>query len=189
VSDAFEFIDDNIRAQIRARIESLKSPERLWNAVGERLASSIDENFEVGGRPNRWAAVKLETRLMAAGLRSKAQLFGKRGGVRASDLKKVALKKILVMSGRLRRSISYFFQGLLFMIGSNLVYARIHQLGGMTGSRYHPFYMKPRPYLVIQEEDKKGITQIDVPRWLEISVAIVLILLILSKNAVIPEVA
>ena len=56
--------------------------------------------------------------------------------------------------GRLRGSIGYEASPASVSVGSNLVYARIHQLGGKAG-RKHAVTLPPRPYLGFSEEDIK----------------------------------
>jgi phage virion morphogenesis protein len=60
--------------------------------------------------------------------------------------------KTLVDTGRLRGSIGYEVGPDSVSVGSNLVYARIHQLGGKAG-RGHSVTLPPRPYLGISGAD------------------------------------
>lgn len=62
--------------------------------------------------------------------------------------------KTLVDTGRLRGSIGYEASPAHVSVGSNVVYARIHQLGGQAG-RGHAVTLPARPYLGISEEDAK----------------------------------
>lgn len=62
----------------------------------------------------------------------------------------------LVDTGRLRNSISFSASPLDVHVGSNVVYARIHQLGGKAG-RNHKVTIPARPYLGLSEEDQKEI--------------------------------
>ena len=56
----------------------------------------------------------------------------------------------------LRHSIDYAASSDKVMVGSNLAYARIHQLGGKAGKR-HKVEMPARPYLGVSDEDMREI--------------------------------
>ena len=60
--------------------------------------------------------------------------------------------KTLVDSGRLRSSIGYEASSAHVAVGSNVEYARIHQLGGKAG-RNHSVTLPARPYLGFSDED------------------------------------
>ena len=66
--------------------------------------------------------------------------------------------KTLTNSGRLRRSIDYAATSDKVMVGSNLAYARIHQLGGKTG-KGHKVDMPARPYLGVSKEDMEEVRE------------------------------
>jgi phage virion morphogenesis protein len=116
--------------------------------IGEIVRTSVERNFDAGGRPkwNESARVKRE------------------GG------------QTLSLSGRLRRSFAVQAGNDRVAVGTNVVYAAIHQLGGKTGphvikpkranalfwpgarhpvkSVNHPGSVIPaRPFLMVQNED------------------------------------
>ncbi len=64
--------------------------------------------------------------------------------------------KPLVDTGRLRNSISFSAGPFDVHVGSNLVYARIHQMGGRAG-RGLKSAITARPYLGLSEEDQAEI--------------------------------
>lgn len=64
--------------------------------------------------------------------------------------------KPLVDTGRLRNSISFSASAFDVHVGSNVVYARIHQLGGQAG-RGRKVTIPARPYLGLSEEDQEEI--------------------------------
>lgn len=66
--------------------------------------------------------------------------------------------KTLTNSGRLRRSIDYAATSDKVMVGSNLAYARIHQLGGKT-RKGHKVDMPARPYLGVSKEDMEEVRE------------------------------
>lgn len=97
--------------------------------IGEMLVSSTVERFDTSTAPDgtSWPV---------------SQRTEEEGG------------KTLVDTGRLRGSIGYEASPDQVVVGSNLVYSRIHQLGGETG-RGHAVTLPERPYLGISEEDIK----------------------------------
>jgi phage virion morphogenesis protein len=99
--------------------------------IGEALVSSTVERFESGEGPDgtSWKP---------------SQRAEKEGG------------KTLVDSGGsgLMGSIGYEASAANVSVGSNKIYARIHQLGGKAG-RGHSVTLPPRPYAGFSEEDIK----------------------------------
>ena len=72
---------------------------------------------------------------------------------------------ILIDTGRLRRSITYragHSKAIIGPIGTNVVYARIHQVGGYAG-RQHKVKIPARPYLGLSNKDLDDLAQ-DVKR-------------------------
>jgi phage virion morphogenesis protein len=81
----------------------------LLKIVGDLMTASIARTFRDEGSPaGSWPALALST------LRSK---------------KYKGIHKLLVLSGRLFRSITYAVSGDTLTIGTNVVYARVHQFG------------------------------------------------------------
>jgi phage virion morphogenesis protein len=68
-------------------------------------------------------------------------------------------RKILIQSGRLRNSISARRDGSKVAVGTNLVYAAIHQFGGLAG-RGRGVRIPARPYLGISKADEAEIERI-----------------------------
>ena len=165
------FTDDAVR-QIRRALDKGRNPEDLWNRIGERMSESIDHNFETGGRPDPWPALAWSTLIglsrRTRKISSKDKLTFTRKFDAKTGLKNILGHKILVGRGRLRGSIAYRGDDKMFQIGSNLIYARIHQFGGEAGRKSHRVKIPKRPYLVFQEEDQRGIVEVDVPGWLEV---------------------
>jgi len=95
--------------------------------IGEMLVSSTVERFDSSTAPDgsRWTP---------------SQRAEKEGG------------KTLVDTGRLRGSIGYEASPDQVVVGSNLVYARIQQLGGKAG-RNHAVELPARPYLGVSDDD------------------------------------
>lgn len=125
----------------------------LMRRIAGDMADAVEENFAQQGRP-RWA-----------------------------DLRSVALSRgsgyrILQDSGRLAASITRSFDATTARVGTNLVYARIHQFGGRTKAHviraknkkalYTPFgprksvqhpgsNIPARPFLSLTETDLRRI--------------------------------
>lgn len=72
---------------------------------------------------------------------------------------KLKQRKILIRSARLRNSISSRASGTKIYVGTNLVYARIHQMGGNAG-RGKKVTIPARPFLGISKEDQNEIARI-----------------------------
>lgn len=97
----------------------------LMKDVGGIMLDEVEENFAQQGRP-RWAQVQ------SVSLR-------RAGYTQPKNTSKYRLAKnrslgyqILQDTGRLAASITMAFDGTSATVGTNLVYARIHQFGGKT---------------------------------------------------------
>lgn len=62
-------------------------------------------------------------------------------------------------SALLRKSMTYAVRGDVLHVGSNKLYARIHNYGGETGHPLGRFQMPKRTYLEITEEDQKYLDE------------------------------
>lgn len=110
--------------------------------IGEMLKRSTDERFDRQVAPDGtpWADIDGET------------MIAKRGTPGEG--------KILTHTTRLRRSINYQVVGDGLLVGTNVLYAAIHQLGGETGSRGRRFEMIARPFLGLSADDKERAIEI-----------------------------
>ena len=111
----------------------LGDTQALMESVGEALRSGTIERFEAEEDPQgkKW---KPSARAMAGG------------------------GKTLDKESPLKDSIDYAATSDKVMVGSNLPYARIHQLGGKTG-KGHKVDMPARPYLGVSEEDMDEVRE------------------------------
>ena len=111
----------------------LGDTQALMESVGEALRSGTIERFEAEEDPQgkKW---KPSARAMAGG------------------------GKTLDKESHLKDSIDYAATSDKVMVGSNLPYARIHQLGGKTG-KGHKVDMPARPYLGVSEEDMDAVRE------------------------------
>jgi phage gpG-like protein len=144
--------------RLQARTNDLQP---LLTAFGIRMERSIEENFAQGGRPVKWIA---------------SQRVRRAGDLEPTKHRIGGPLRTLVLSGVLSNSITYKSGRSELRIGTNVVYARIHQLGGQLAPRVilpkgkkalswpggrHPVKkvnwpgatMPARPYLVVQPSD------------------------------------
>ena len=124
---------------IAKRVENLRP--LMKNSAGI-FSYSTEENFKEEGRPDKWLDL-------------------------AESTKKQRTKKrkwpgqILQVEGKLAASISTFYDNDSAVIGSNLEYAAIHQLGGQAG-RNKSVEIPTRPYLGISDEEQQEIIDLIV---------------------------
>ncbi len=116
------------------------------------MMGSINENFEASGRPIPWTPLAESTRRSRSIriFRSRTKSFF--AFSRSLEMRPLLGKGILRGSMTPQVGLSYF------SIGTNLIYARIHQFGGMAG-RNHAAKIPARPYLLFQVEDIPIINQ------------------------------
>ena len=110
----------------------------LMKNVAGIFAYSTEENFANEGRP-KWVDIAESTK-------KKRQKTGHYPG------------QILQVTGQLASSISTHYDEDSAVIGSNLDYAAIHQLGGQTG-RKKAVSIPARPYLQLTDEDFEEILE------------------------------
>lgn len=109
----------------------LGNTQALMESVGDALVSGTMKRFDAEEEPTgkKWP---------------KSKRAAKEDGQTLTD------------KAFLRRSIDYAATPEKVMVGSNLPYARIHQLGGKTG-KGHKVDMPARPYLGISDEDMDDV--------------------------------
>jgi len=155
--------DLEAKAALKGVARRLSKPEKALKECGLVLLRSIAKNFKAGGRPVRW---RRSGRALAEG------------------------GKTLVDTARLKNSIAMRVLGKLLTVGSNVKYARIHQLGGKLDKnvsvkqhyryitqafgkdiegrkvlvrqhqRKQDAYIPARPFLKIQDADMRIIRKI-----------------------------
>lgn len=126
-------------------------------SIGEHMLRSVDRNFAAEGRPMKWRPWSMATIESRRGGRGKT--YTKKGQLRAATSRMLTASKILTMSSRLRRSVTYQVQPESVLVGTNVIYAAIHQFGGECG-RGKMVRMPARPYLMVQDEDWDAIADI-----------------------------
>lgn len=124
-------------------LELAKKAENLrpvMKNIAGILAYSTEENFKSEGRPDKWKDL-------------------------ADSTKKQREKKghwpgqILQVTGQLASSINTYYDNDSAVIGSNLEYAAIHQLGGQAGKN-ESVDIPARPYILLQQKDEKNIIDV-----------------------------
>lgn len=143
MSDTIEIKIDN--KQIESKLLDLaKRSENLrplMKNIAGIFAYSHEENFKEEGHP-KWENLKDST-------------------IKQRTKKKQWPRMILQVTGQLTSSVNTYYDNDSAIIGSNLAYAVIHQLGGEAG-RNKSVEIPARPYLKLTDDDFKEI--LDVTR-------------------------
>ena len=112
----------------------------LMKNIAGIFAYSTEENFKEEGRPDKWTDLAESTKKQ----RTKTGHYP---------------GQILQVSGQLASSISTYYDNDSAVIGSNLDYAAIHQLGGQAGKN-QSVTIPARPYLQLNNEDFEEILSV-----------------------------
>jgi phage virion morphogenesis protein len=125
-----------------------------FRAIGEIVRSSVIRNFQEGGRPEKWEPTKVKSiyRAYLGRGKRKRKAYTLKGGFTKGFTRYTSGKKTLIDRGKLQNSITVRAGAARVVVGTNRVYARIHQMGGMAG-RNKKVRIPARPYLMVQEED------------------------------------
>lgn len=161
---------DNIKLEVKenmtekiGKIQNQYSKDELKKkmvAASKLLLKSVLRNFAEEGRPIKW-----KPSLRALGIQEKIKALGRRKKAKTAISRTMGRSKTLFLKGDLYGAIQDFVeQRENEIVGGvevlNLVkYARIQQLGGMTG-RKHASELVPRPYLIFQDKDIEEIMEI-----------------------------
>lgn len=124
---------------IAKRVENLRP---LMKNIAGIFSYSIEENFKEEGRPDKWLDLAESTK-------------------KQRTKKRKWLGQILQFEGKLSASINTYYDNDSAVIGSNLEYAAIHQLGGQTGKN-KSVEISARPYLKITDEEHQEIIDLIV---------------------------
>lgn len=109
----------------------------LMKNIAGIFAYSTEENFKNEGRPDKWTELSEST-------------------IKQRTKKKQWPGMILQVSGQLASSVNTYYDNDSAVIGSNLEYAAIHQLGGQAG-RNKSVEIPARPYLNLTDDDFEEI--------------------------------
>lgn len=135
-------ITDGASAPLREFAARVEDTEPLMRAIGTLVEESVEENFEVGGRP-RWKPLA------------------------ASTVKAKGHSKPLFASGILRNAVMKATkdQAIIGVQPASKAYAAIHQFGGKAG-RNHSVTIPARRYMLLQDDDLAEIEEL-VRTWPE----------------------
>ena len=125
--------------ELASRGENLRP---LMKNIAGIMSTATEDNFKDEGRPEKWVDLSETTK-------KQRQKIGKYPG------------QILQVSGQLASSVSTAYDDNSAVIGSNLAYAAIHQLGGQAGKN-KSVEIPARPYLKITNEDQQEIINLTV---------------------------
>lgn len=139
MTESIEIKIDNKEVESRLldlaqRSENLRS---LMKNITGIFAYSTEENFKNEGRPDKWTELSEST-------------------IKQRTKNKQWPDMILQVSGQLASSVNTYYDNDSAVIGSNLKYAAIHQLGGQAG-RNKSVEIPARPYLKLTDEDFEEI--------------------------------
>ena len=118
----------------------------LMKNIAGIFASATEENFKNEGRPDKWTELSEATKKQ----RTKQKKWP---------------GQILQVSGQLASSISTQYDDDSAVIGSNLDYAAIHQLGGQAGKN-KKVTIPARPYLKLTDDDYNEINH-EIEKYLK----------------------
>lgn len=129
------FMDINFRAatpDLDELLKKVKDRRSLHRMIAATMADKVEQNFEDEGRP-KWQDLAQSTKDQRA-------KKGKWPG------------KILQRDGQLAASITQQSDNDSAIVGTNLIYAAIHQFGGQAG-RGGSVNIPARPYLQLTPDD------------------------------------
>lgn len=120
--------------ELASRGENLRP---LMKNIAGIMSTATEDNFKDEGRPEKWVDLSETTK-------KQRQKIGKYPG------------QILQVSGQLASSVSTAYDDNSALIGSNLAYAAIHQLGGQAGKNKKTT-IPARPYLKLTDDNFEEI--------------------------------
>ena len=139
MTESIEIKIDNKEVESRLldlaqRSENLRS---LMKNITGIFAYSTEENFKNEGRPDKWTELSEST-------------------IKQRTKNKQWPGMILQVSGQLASSVNTYYDNDSAVIGSNLEYAAIHQIGGQAGKN-KSIEIPTRPYLKLTDDDFEEI--------------------------------
>ncbi|MFH0702861.1 MAG: phage virion morphogenesis protein [bacterium] len=128
-------IDDReIKALLKKLAAKTENLRPLMKNIAGIMIDSVEENFEKEGRPEKWTPLAPST-------------------IKQRTKKGYWPGKILQMRGELAASITSKYDDNSSIVGTNKVYAAIHQFGGDAG-RGRKVRMPVRAYLKLYKDDE-----------------------------------
>lgn len=134
MSDNIEIRIDNKAVEeallnVASKCENLRP---LMKNIAGIMADAVEENFEQEGRPDKWQELAEST-------------------IKHRKKTKHWPGRILQVEGQLATSITTQYDNESAIIGSNLAYAAIHQLGGQAG-KCKKVTIPARPFLALGDK-------------------------------------
>lgn len=123
--------------KLAAKTENLRP---FMKNIAGIMADSVEENFDKEGRPDKWAPLAKST-------------------IKQRTKKGYWPGKILQMRGDLAASITSKYDDNSAVVGTNKIYAAIHQFGGDAG-RNKKVKIPARPFLSLNEIEYKKINTV-----------------------------
>ncbi len=131
-------IDNNAVEEALLKVASKSEDLRpLMKNLAGIMADAVEENFEQEGRPDKWQELAEST-------------------IKHRKKTKHWPGRILQVEGQLATSITTQYDNESAVIGSNLAYAAIHQLGGQAG-KGKKVTIPTRPYLSLSKMEHQEI--------------------------------
>ena len=132
-----EFDNKEVNRKLLELARSGENLRPLMKNIAGIFSYATEENFKDEGRPEKWVDLSESTK-------KQRQKKGKWPG------------QILQVTTQLALSVNTFYDDDSAVIGSNLAYAAIHQLGGKAG-KGKKVNIPARPYLKLTEDNMKEI--------------------------------
>lgn len=128
--------------------DRMKSLRPVLGEVANMIENTADEAFENQKTPwgTPWKPNTVRTVHTSYG----GKTHTKKGVQTKSFQRFAAGKQILILSGQLRNSIHHTITGASVTVGTNKIYAAIHQFGGDAG-RNKSVKLPARPYMPIKD--------------------------------------
>lgn len=150
--------DSRLQRALETLDRNLRNLKPAFEEIGEVLLTSVVKNFEAGGRYRKagdwrggsrtWQPLSVATLFKG----KKSRFATKSGKFSKKGIDFLKNRKILFQKGNLLNSINWRASNDSVQVGTNRVYAAIHQFGGKAG-RGRKVTIPARPYLVVQDED------------------------------------
>ena len=128
-----EFDNKDVHEKLLNLAKRTENLRPLMKNIAGIFAYSTEENFKEEGRPDKWVDLTESTKKQ----RTKKRKWP---------------GQILQVEGKLAASINTYYDNDSAVIGSNLEYAAIHQLGGQAGKN-KSVEIPARPYLLLTNDD------------------------------------
>lgn len=142
-------IADRATPELGRLIARLEHPEPAMRAIATALLSQTEDNFAAEAGPlGKWPGLARATIEGRVGRLAKSRKGGtlKSGRISKGVANSAAGMKLLQDTGRLAASVTPFWSATEAGVGSNAIYAAIHQLGGKAGRGLNTI-IPERPYL------------------------------------------